>query len=73
LGLVQLRVAPEQADAARDFMRRWAAGEMALPDEEPPPRPVRRQPEVPRIKPEQALLGLLALGLLGFLAAKLLA
>jgi hypothetical protein len=34
---------------------------------------VRRQPEVPRIKPEQALLGLLALGLLGFLAAKLLA
>lgn len=73
LGLVQLRVAPEQADAARDFMRRWAAGEMALPDEEPPPRPVHRQPEVPRIKPEQALLGLLALGLLGFLAAKLLA
>lgn len=60
LGLVQLRVAPEQAAAARAVLLRWQAGEMALPDEEPPPHPPRRKQPRP-IDPAWLLMGLLPL------------
>jgi Putative prokaryotic signal transducing protein len=73
LGLVQLRVAPEQAAAARDLMRRWAAGELALPDDDADDAPKQRPARRPPAKPEQALAWLLLLGLLGFLVTKLLA
>lgn len=72
LGLVQLRVAPEQAAAARDLMRRWAAGELALPDEEPTEPNQHRPAPPPRVRAELALAWLLALGLLAMLATRLL-
>ncbi len=73
LGLVQLRVAPEQAAAARDLMRRWAAGELALPDDEINEHPSPKPTPKPATLPELALAWLLALGLLALMATKLLA
>lgn len=63
LGLVQLRVAPDQAAAARELLARWQAGEMALPDDEPAPRPPHRPPQRPpqRLDPAWLLIGLLPL------------
>jgi hypothetical protein len=63
LGLVQLRVAPEQAAAARAVLLRWQAGEMALPDDESPSRtvePPRRKRPQP-LDPAWLLMGLLPL------------
>jgi|GEM_PF-259727 len=60
IGLVQLRVDSDQADAARALLARWEAGEMALPDDEPPPRRPADDGR-PRVEPGWLMISLLPL------------